>query len=105
MKLHRSLRITRFEEWWWIMTFIRKVANSDLLASIIDIPENFRNKKVEILIFPYENMNSEDAASHQPKRARGLLEKYKNKELQGLENNAWVNAVDDKYEFTELQFL
>ncbi|KFD41906.1 hypothetical protein HY02_10100 [Peptococcaceae bacterium SCADC1_2_3] len=80
------------------MTFIRKVANSDLLANIIDIPESLKNKKVEILIFPYENMNSEDAASHKSKRARGLLEKYKNKELQGLENTAWVNAVDDKYE-------
>lgn len=64
------------------MNFVRKVANSNILASIIDIPENLRNKKVEILIFPYENVDSEANINRKPKRARGLLEKYKNKDLQ-----------------------
>lgn len=36
------------------MNFVRKVANSDILANIIEIPESLKNKKVEILILPYE---------------------------------------------------
>lgn len=81
------------------MTFIRKVANSDILAGIIEIPESLKNKKVEILILPYENMDAEDETTgRKPKRAKGLLEKYKNKELQDLENSAWAKAVEDKYE-------
>ncbi len=50
------------------MNFVRKVANSNILASIIDIPENLRNKKVEILIFPYENLDSEAIIDQKPKR-------------------------------------
>ena len=80
------------------MNFVRKVANSNILASIIDIPESLRNKKVEILIFPYENVDSEANIDQKPKRARGLLEKYKNKELQDKENSAWPEAVVDKHE-------
>jgi len=80
------------------LNFVRKVANSNILASIIDIPESLRNKKVEILIFPYENVDSEANIDQKPKRARGLLEKYKNKELQDKENSAWPEAVVDKHE-------
>lgn len=79
-----------------MMNFVRKITNSDILASVIDIPESLRNKKVEILIFPYESMNTEDSLVRKPKRARGLLEKYKNKELQDVENGAWAKAVVDK---------
>jgi len=80
------------------LNFVRKVANSNILASIIDIPENLRNKKVEILIFPYENLDSEAIIDQKPKRVRGLLEKYKNKDLQNIENGAWAKAVADKHE-------
>jgi hypothetical protein len=38
------------------MKFVRKITNSDVLANIIDIPEELRNKKVEVIILPYENM-------------------------------------------------
>ncbi len=78
------------------MNFIRKVANSNILASVIDIPESLRNKKVEILIFPYEDM--EVNIDQKPKRARGLLKKYKNKELRDLEKEAWAKAAVDKHE-------
>lgn len=80
------------------MTFIRKVANSDILANILDIPESLRNKKVEILIFPYEQMNPEEKEGQNNKKARGLLEKYKNKELQKSENGVWAKAMVDKHE-------
>jgi len=64
----------------------------------MDIPESLKNRKVEILIFPYENTNTENSITHSSKRARGLLERYKNKELQGQEAGAWAKAVVDKYE-------
>ncbi|TYO96929.1 hypothetical protein [Desulfallas thermosapovorans] len=80
------------------MNFVRKVANSNILASIIDIPESLRNKKVEILILPYENEHGEAGIDQTPKRARGLLEQYKNKGLQALEDGAWAKAAVDKHE-------
>jgi hypothetical protein len=77
--------------------FVRKVANSNILADIIDIPESLRDRKVEILVLPYGNVNTEEA-NDQPKRARGLLEKYKNKELIETEKDVWTRALVEKYE-------
>lgn len=80
------------------MNFIRKVADSNILAGVIDIPENLRNKTVEILIFPYENVNMEKHITRKTKIVRGLLKKYHNKDLQKLENEAWAQAVVDNHE-------
>jgi hypothetical protein len=80
------------------LNFVRKVANSNILANIIDIPEKLKNRKVEILIFPYESEHVEAIVGQKPKSAKGLLEKYKNKELQALESGAWAKAAVDKYE-------
>jgi hypothetical protein len=80
------------------MSFVRKVADSEILANIIDIPESLRNKKVEILIFPYEEVNAQNDKGYKPKKARGLLEKYKNEKLRVMEGTAWAKAVVDKYE-------
>ncbi|MCF6462202.1 hypothetical protein [Clostridium sp. Cult1] len=78
------------------MNFVRKIANSDVLADIIDIPKELRNKKVEIIILPYENTNSLDVLKK--KSLRGALAKYKNEELQDKEKGAWANAVVEKHE-------
>ena len=81
------------------MDFVRKVVNSNVLADIIEIPEHLKNKKVEIIILPYDNVDNEDNFSvHKAKKARGLLQKYRNKELQSLENTAWEKAVIEKHE-------
>ena len=80
------------------MKFVRRVANSDVLANIIDIPEELRNKKVEIIILPYENMESVDLKEQKKKRERGALAKYRNKKLQEKENEAWANAAVEKHE-------
>jgi len=80
------------------MNFIRKVANSNILANVIDLPENLRNREVEILIFPLENRNTKDRIDWKPKSAKGILEKYKSMDLQNLENGAWGKAVIDQYE-------
>ena len=76
------------------MRFVRKIANSDVLAHIIDIPEELKNKQVEIIVLPYEYVEEQNDAS---KNARGMLEKYKNEKLQDKENEAWSNAVVEKY--------
>jgi hypothetical protein len=80
------------------LDFIRTIVNSDILASIIEIPENLRHRKVEILILPYENVNVEENKEQKVKMARGILGKYKNIELQSEENSAWEKAMVDKYE-------
>jgi len=80
------------------MKFIRKVANSDILAGIIDIPEELKSKKVEIIILPYENMDNPDLEEQKKKNVRGALAKYKNKELQEKEKEAWANAAVGKHE-------
>ncbi len=76
------------------MRFVRKVANSDVLAHIIDIPEELKNKKVEIIVLPYED---KDEQGYDRKSARGMLEKYKNEKLQDKENGAWAGAVVKKH--------
>ncbi len=80
------------------MDFVRKVAHSDILASVIELPESLKHKKVEILIFPYENRGAEDDAKQKIKRARKSLEKYKNEKLRRLEEGAWAKAVVGRYE-------
>ena len=78
------------------MSFVRKITNSDVLADIIDLPKELKNKKVEIIILPYENTNNSDILKK--KSLRGALAKYKNEELREKENEAWPNATVGKYE-------
>jgi len=61
--------------------FVRKVANSDILAGVIELPESLKHKKVEILIFPYENISNEDNTRQKVKKARGFKEKLKQAQL------------------------
>ena len=81
------------------MNFVRAVANSDILANIIEIPESLRHKKVEILILPYESTIEEENKEQKFKKARGLLEKYKNIELLSQESSAWEKAMVDNNAF------
>lgn len=76
------------------MNFVRTVANSDVLANIIDIPDELKNKKVEIIILPYKNANNSDI--NRKKSLRGALAKYKSEKLQEEENKAWASAVVEK---------
>lgn len=80
------------------MNFVRTVVNSDILTNIIEIPESLRHRKVEILVLPYENTNIDENKKQKIKRAKGLLERYKNIELQNEETLAWEKAMVDKHE-------
>lgn len=78
------------------MNFIRKVANSDILINIIDLPENLKHKQVEIIVLPVEE--NEGQTSSNSKSARGLLAKYKNESLIKEEGATWGKAMVDKHE-------
>ncbi len=60
------------------MQFVRKVTNSNVLEGIIDIPEELKNKKVEIIVLPYDDsvhMDIDDIRT-----VRGASSKYINEE-------------------------
>lgn len=80
------------------MKFVRTIANSNILVNVLDIPEELRNKKVEIIILPYDNSDNLNLKDHNKKRMFGTLEKYKNKELRNKENEAWANATVENHE-------
>ena len=75
------------------MEFIRVIKDSDDLANVIDIPKGLRNRKVEVIIFPYGDVEDTESRS-----LRGVLDKYKNETLQDEESKAWSEAVVEKYE-------
>ncbi|KYO66124.1 hypothetical protein [Thermovenabulum gondwanense] len=76
------------------MNFIKTVINSNKLSGIIDIPNELKNKVVEVIILPLadapENKNI--------RKLKGALKKYKNPELINLEKEAWQKAVEEKHE-------
>ncbi|WP_313165490.1 hypothetical protein [Sedimentibacter sp.] len=78
------------------MQFVRKIANSNVLAGLIDIPEELKNKEVEIIILPYDN--STQTYIGNKKNVRGALSKYRNEELKVKENEAWADATVEKHE-------
>ena len=75
------------------MNYVRKVTNSDVLANVIDLPKELKNRKVEIIIIPYDNSHGVVQ-----KNMKGALAKYKNQALQVNENEAWPSAVVEKDE-------
>ena len=81
------------------MDYMRKIVNSDVLSAVFDVPENLRNRKVEILVIPYEQKNDEIIdATEKPYNARGLLRQYRKSSLMTQEDGVWADAVAEKYE-------
>ena len=82
------------------MEFIRKIIDSDELASFFDLPETLKHTKVEILILPFtegDGFNIQESRGMKLKPP-GALEKYKNLSLIEKEKDAWAIAVKEKYE-------
>lgn len=53
------------------MEFVRKIINSDDIESIVKLPTELKNKRVEILILPVEeNKKQQD---FDPKQYKGVL--------------------------------
>ena len=76
------------------MEFLRVIKDSNDLAKVLDIPKGLRNRKVEVIILPYQE--AKEVAER--KSLRGVLSKYKNEELQAMESGAWSRAVVERYE-------
>ncbi|MEQ8187752.1 MAG: hypothetical protein ABRQ39_07235 [Candidatus Eremiobacterota bacterium] len=79
------------------MNFVRKIASSDILANIIEIPDNMKHRNVEIIVLPLEFSENQVNTKVKQKNARGLLKKYKNIQLICREHLAWTEAVEEKY--------
>ncbi|MCX7781897.1 MAG: hypothetical protein N2491_13525 [Negativicutes bacterium] len=79
------------------MSFVRRIANSNILDGILDIPEPLKNKKVEILIFPLESEKTKSEVSEPVKSVRGLLKQHANPGRIKEEASAWADAVAEKY--------
>ena len=67
------------------MEFVRKVVDVTDLKNVIEIPNSLANKKVEILIFPIEEIKPK---KKNKKSAAGMLSKY-----------GWRRHMNDCYRY------
>ena len=59
------------------MDYIRKIMNSEEVEILLDLPEQLKNKKLEVLILPAEEeeVDSEKEREFNPDDYRGILDK------------------------------
>lgn len=76
------------------MTFVREVVEGKKVANFIDIPKEFINQKVEVLIFPMVKTKTEKRKS-KLENLYGKYSKYANPELRKKENTAWMEAAHE----------
>lgn len=74
------------------MDFVRQVVNGTDLINVIEMPTSLINRKVEILVLPFEENKKK---SKKKKSLAGFLSKYANKELIETENNAWFEEAKE----------
>jgi len=78
------------------MEVVRKIVNSNQLDKI-ELPKNFINKRVEIIIFPVDEKNKMATPKKTVHDFVGIFEEYKNPDLVSSEKEAWGKAVMDKH--------
>jgi hypothetical protein len=77
------------------MEYLRKTVHSKLLEKLFDLPENLKNRQVEVIILPFD----ENKKKNKPQISLGgRLNQYANPSLIPLEESAWQKAVEKKYE-------
>lgn len=74
------------------MEFVRKVVNGTDLKDIIDVPNSLINKKLEILVFPIDELPKKNKKK---KSLSGFLSKYANLDLLEKEENAWFEEAKE----------
>ena len=74
------------------MDFVRKIVNGTDLINVVDMPTSLINKKVEILVFPFEENKKK---SKKKKSLAGFLAKYANQKLIEKEDNAWFEEAKE----------
>jgi hypothetical protein len=79
------------------MDYVRKIANSDIFNNIIDLPENLRHKRVEIIILPCPE--TDDAAEVcDGSDFKNKLGKIHSPKPNRKEDPAWVETTREYYE-------
>jgi hypothetical protein len=76
------------------MQVVRKIIDSELLGSIIALPESFQNRKVEVLVLPVQ---SGQETPESKKSFFGTFAKYADPSLIEQEEGAWVTMTAEKY--------
>ncbi len=76
------------------MEALRKVVRGADLPSSLELPENFKTKKLEIIIIPLED----DSTGGKVLKKAGALSEFARPELINSEKTAWEKAMREKYE-------
>ena len=80
------------------MAYIRKIASGHSIAGIIDIPEKWKSKNVEILVFPVKEKKSTDVKKAPGSQSlHGALQAYAAPQKIASESTAWQEAVEAKH--------
>ena len=77
------------------MEVIRKILNVDTLSPIINLPWKSKDMKVEVIIIPLMEKESQGIISF--KKLKGCLKEYANPALLEKESTAWENHIIEKY--------
>ncbi len=72
------------------MQFVRKIIDGSSLISVIDMPNAFINKKVEIFVLPIEEKKNK---AKKKKSIAGFLAKYANPSLMEKEEGVWIEEA------------
>lgn len=74
------------------MEYMRVIKNSDEIQSVFELPQQLKNRKVEIIIFPYV-----DSSESNIEEFGGILSRYRQEDKKNLEREAWAKAVKEKH--------
>ena len=74
------------------MEFVRKIVNSMDLKDVVEIPNSLINKKVEVLIFPVDDISKN---KKKKKSLSGILSKYADTKLIEKEENIWYKEAKE----------
>lgn len=78
------------------MEALRKVIKGNELPASFEIPENFKRKKLEIIIIPLE----EEPSLKKALKKEGALSEFARPDLIGSEKTAWEFALRGKHEIS-----
>ena len=71
------------------MQAIRTIKKANTQSVMIEIPESFVGREIEIIILPVQQIET----PIKRKSLRGCLRKYADQSLMTLEDTAWQNSV------------
>ncbi|MCL1934348.1 MAG: hypothetical protein FWF53_11125 [Candidatus Azobacteroides sp.] len=75
------------------MEVYRKTVDSELLLSVMELPESMRQGKVEVVVFP---AIQQDVPKHTAKSMKGFLKKYADPTLVAQEKETWETNAKEK---------